>query len=301
MPSRRTIHLKVDVDTFHGMREGVPRLLELLREEGVKATFFLSFGPDRSGKALFNIWRQKGFLKKMLRTNAAATYGLRTLFYGTLLPAPKIAKRFPDLVRRIDQEGHEVGIHAWDHRLWQDHLDELDEAAIREEYGRARRAFEEILGRPPRAAAAPAWYVNLRSLTVEDTLHLDYASDTRGRGPFRPVMEGRTFATPQLPTNTVCLEEVIGREARTHAELLARLRASIAAAQSPPVFPVHAEVEGGRFLDLFRELLRAERKEGSDFHTLEAYRAILDPNTLPPCPVRLEPFPGRGGVVAVQG
>jgi len=58
----------------------------------------------------------------MLRTKAASLYGWKTALYGTLLPAPMIALSFPDGVRRILDEGHEVQLHAWDHRCWQDDL-----------------------------------------------------------------------------------------------------------------------------------------------------------------------------------
>ena len=61
--------LKVDVDTHDGMRHGVPRLLDAFRRFGVKATFFLAFGPDNAGKAVWNLFRSKGFFKKMLRTD----------------------------------------------------------------------------------------------------------------------------------------------------------------------------------------------------------------------------------------
>ena len=82
--------IKIDVDTYRGTRDGVPALAKLLKKRAVPATFLFSFGPDNTGKALRRIFR-KGFLKKCLRSNVAGNYGIRTLLYGTLLPAPKIA------------------------------------------------------------------------------------------------------------------------------------------------------------------------------------------------------------------
>lgn len=67
--------LKVDVDTHDGMRDGVPRLLEAFGRFGVKASFFLAFGPDNSGKAVWNLFRSRGFLRKMWRTGAPRLYG----------------------------------------------------------------------------------------------------------------------------------------------------------------------------------------------------------------------------------
>lgn len=159
---------KVDVDTHDGMRDGVPRLLETFDRFGVKATFFLSFGPDNAGKAVWNLFRARGFLRKMVRTGAPKLYGWRTLLSGTVLPARLIAAKFPDIVRRINDEGHEVEVHAWDHRLWQDHLDRLTEDRIREQFARAFECFERILGRRPRAVAAPAWRATATSLQVQD-------------------------------------------------------------------------------------------------------------------------------------
>jgi len=113
--------LKTDVDTLKGYREGVPRLLEIFRTRKIKASFFFSFGPDNSGRAIRRIFR-KGFLKKMLRTKAPSTYGFRTLLYGTLLPAPLIVQPEPGNFIRAVEEGHDCGIHCWDHVKWQDRL-----------------------------------------------------------------------------------------------------------------------------------------------------------------------------------
>ncbi|HEX7528544.1 MAG TPA: polysaccharide deacetylase family protein, partial [Thermoanaerobaculia bacterium] len=108
--------LKVDVDTYRGTLEGVPRLVDLFEKHGIRATFFFSLGPDTSGKAIKRIFR-KGFVKKVLSANPAASYGLRTMLYGTLLPAPDIGGRSETIARMREAAaaGHAVGIHAWDH------------------------------------------------------------------------------------------------------------------------------------------------------------------------------------------
>ena len=80
------IALKVDVCNRRSLEEGVPGLLRILGEFGVQASFFVAFGPDNSGKAVRRIF-QRGFLRKMIRTRAPSTYGLKTLLYGTLLRA----------------------------------------------------------------------------------------------------------------------------------------------------------------------------------------------------------------------
>ncbi len=162
------VALKVDVDTHQGMGAGVPRLMRALAEAGVTATFFVAMGPDNSGRAIVRVLRNPGFLKKMRRTRAVAMYGLRTVLSGTLLPARAIALAFPDLMRELECAGFEVGVHGYDHVLWQDRLDEIGDK-IRGEIEEAFEAFRAVMGERSRCFAAPGWRTAAAALKALDT------------------------------------------------------------------------------------------------------------------------------------
>jgi peptidoglycan/xylan/chitin deacetylase (PgdA/CDA1 family) len=76
-----------------------PRLLDMLKARGIRATFFL------------------------IGQNAAA---------------------YPDIVRRIAAEGHEIGNHTWNHPQ----LTKLSPSALREEIERTSSTIAEIIGKP---------------------------------------------------------------------------------------------------------------------------------------------------------
>jgi undecaprenyl phosphate-alpha-L-ara4FN deformylase len=284
----RILGLKIDVDTYQGMKRGVPRLLSLLEQEGVKATFFLSVGPDASGRAILQILKNPRFLKKMVRSRAASLYGFRTALYGTFLPSPLIALSFPDLVRRIIAEGHEVQFHAWDHRRWQDELLKRPEVWIRDWFSRGIEGFEGLTGTPPTSFGAPAWLIDDRVLSLVRDLGLDYLSCTRAKEPF--IHAGTDLI--EIPSDLPCFEETGMEEGER--SILADL-----ASGGIHVLPVHAEMEGGMGAEPFVRLLRAIKK--SDYTILplagivpwvqrkklvtRRYRMALLPGRAVPCAV----------------
>lgn len=288
--------LKVDVCTREGMRNGVPRLLDQLKRLDAKATFCLAFGPDNSGKAIFNLFKP-GFAKKMLGSGAPKLYGWRTTMSGTLLPARPVASAFPDLVRRIEADGHEVALHAWDHRRWQDHVDEMSDAEIREHYERSAKSFADALGHAPLGAGAAAWIVHARSLAIEDALGLAWASDLRGGPPCRLRADGRVFATPQIPTTGRCIEELLAVGMRETKDLVAALMSDMTPAD-PAVLAVHAEVEGGPYAAVLDEMLPRLRDAGRDVRTIGAFVAATDVASLPVRDLAYKPLAGRSGRVA---
>jgi peptidoglycan/xylan/chitin deacetylase (PgdA/CDA1 family) len=293
--------IKVDVDTCIGLKEGVPNLLALFRRCSVPASFFIAFGPDNSGKAIRRVFT-RGFLWKMWRTNPIRIYGLRTLLCGTFLPPPVIGQAAPERLEQVVAEGHELGIHGYDHVLWQDRLARLGEAAIARELERAITAYARVLMCSPTSPAAPGRQVTTVSLSVQDRQRFRYCSDTRGRFPFFPMYEGQACQTLQIPTMLPTLDEILGCAGRRgnaiNDWLLSRLRCD-----QLNVHTIHAEVEGSAQLPLFEALLRRLKAQGVEYIQMgEVANALLSQGReqIPRSLIRRQSLPGRAGPVARQ-
>ena len=293
--------LKIDVDTWHGTRDGVPALWQVLAEEDVQATFLFSLGPDHTGRAIRRVFRA-GFLQKVRRTSVVANYGLRTLLYGTLLPGPRIAARCRDVLRETAKRGHEVGVHVHDHVEWQDRVANADERWTRNEFRRACDIFHGVFGVAARVHGAAGWQTNEHLFALEREFGFTHASDTRGDGPFVPVVPNLSDAVPQWPTTLPTLDELIGHECLAGADPVDFLLAATAATPNrDPVYTLHAELEGQAYRDSFLRLLRGWRAQGRQLVTLEAMASATHRAALPHAPVILGTVAGRSGTLAVRG
>jgi peptidoglycan/xylan/chitin deacetylase (PgdA/CDA1 family) len=291
--------IKVDVDTLKGYLEGVPRLLDLLGERKLKASIFFSTGPDNSGKAIRRVFR-RGFVSKMLRTRAPSTYGLKTLLYGTLLKAPMIVSSNPDILKRAADEGHDCGIHCWDHVLWQDRLPKMSLGEIRAELARAAEAFSRAAGSPPKSCAAPGWQVSADSLAAQDELGFEYCSDTRGARPFFPRMGGVTFRTLQIPTTLPTLDEVWGTGGTDPDGIRDRYLDLLEPEMN--VYTAHAEMEGGNMSGAFIRFLDCCIEGEVAFATLsDVAKRVKAASDARVCDIEMSAFPGRAGKLASAG
>lgn len=278
----RVLGLKIDVDTYQGMKQGVPRLLNTLAVLSVRGTFYLSVGPDASGLAVIQLLKNPQFLKKMVKTNAPGLYGLRTALYGTLLPSPMIALSFPEIVKDIIRQGHEVQFHAWDHRRWQDGLGRRSEAWIATWLEKGIEAFTSLTGKPPASFGAPAWTIDDRVLRCLKKYAFDYLSCTRAPEPF--IHEGLDIA--EIPSDLPCFEEVGGPKGKDG--ILACLQSG-----GLHVLPVHAEVEGGIWQEPFKTLMHEILSLGYVVKTLGEINRELDRESLPRRKYRTAILPGR--------
>ena len=311
---KKYLALKIDVDTLKGTQIGVPALICLLKKHQAGATFLFSLGPDHTGRAIKRVFR-KGFLSKVKRTSVVSHYGFPTLLYGTLLPGPDIGMHCGQILRNTRDEGFEVGIHTWDHVKWQDSVELATADWTRGEMTMAQERFTEIFKAPAQTHGAAGWQMSRHALRLTQQMGFDYCSDGRATlpdaTPHFPVFNAEIIDCPQLPTTLPTLDELIGLDTCTEANVHERLLAITAAAprsiiasrepMSAHVFTLHAELEGMRLLATFENLLVGWRDQGYELVATEAIYRNLDRAHLPYFTAERGAVPGRSGTLLLQG
>ena len=291
--------LKIDVNTYRGTKFGVPRLVELLQRHQVQASFFFTLGKDKTGRNFMHIFRS-GFLRKASRISMWGHYGIKTMFYGTLLPAPDIGKKCVDIMSSVRDAGFEVGIRCYDQNRWRDQVANQNMDWTKREMQQAVDRFVEIFGMASKSFASAGWQLNRHALRLMQRFGFNYTSDTRGKYPFIPTWNAEIIACPQLPTTLPTLDELINRDGITLDNVVEHL---LQLTSNPPpnghVFTLQAEYEGGKWLPVFEQLLAGWKEQGYDIVSLRLYAKEL-PANLPRHEVAMRTVEGSIGKQAVQ-
>ncbi|KAF3999396.1 polysaccharide deacetylase family protein [Glaciimonas immobilis] len=307
--------LKIDADTDRGTREGVPNLVRMLTKYQARATFLFSLGPDHTGWALKQVFRP-GFFKKVSRTSVVEHYGLKTLMYGVLLPAPDIGKTCATYMQAVQAAGFECGIHTWDHRVWQDHVRQKDSAWTQATMQRSYDRFNSIFGVAPKTHGAAGWQMNPYAFKQLEAFNIAYSSDGRAMltesgaladplaGPHRLSVQGSTLTCIQLPTTLPTLDELLGRTIdgiELNPTNIAAHLLKLTATPRDHVFTLHAELEGQKLAPIFEQLLQGWRTQGYDLVAMEDYYQYVKNQVLPTLPLSWAELPGRSGDMIMQG
>src|SRR6266481_747197 len=114
--------------------------------------------------------------------------------------------------------------------------------------------FHDLLGFDPAGLAAPGWQCSAASLAVIGRGPFRYQSSTRGRCAYRPRIGTVKGPLPEVPTTLPTLDELLAV-----GQSLAGIREAVLGSirdDGSNVLTVHAEVEGGAYLDFFADLLQ---------------------------------------------
>jgi undecaprenyl phosphate-alpha-L-ara4FN deformylase len=302
LPASKRIALKIEVASCRGTLEGVPRLLDTLRKHRAQATFLFAIGPDHGGRSLVRMG-PRAALRRIGHRSVLAHYGAKTLLYGTLLPGPDIGRRGARGMRSVHDQGHEVGIHAWNAVQWRHAAHGADAHWTAQQMRSAVERFEDVFGMPARVHAAAGWQMNAHAYRLTQRLGFDYCSDTRGLQPFIPVVAAELIACPQIPTTLPTLDELLANGETSLGDAARKLAAaSMSPAPCGHVYTARAEFEGMGLAPVFDQLLGAWRAQGIELLSLQAYlEAAGSAAALPRHRVQYGAFPGCAAAVSVQG
>ncbi len=288
--------LRIDVDTLRGTQIGVPDLCRILAKYSIRASFFFSVGPDNMGRHLWRLTRPS-FFKKMLRSKAASLYGWDILLKGTFFPGPVIGKKLANVIVSAANQGHEIGLHAWDHHAWQAHIDRMNQRAIKHHLRKGVDQLASILGKIPVCSASPAWKCNDLVLMEKEKFSFVYNSDCRGESIFLPLVDGKKLSQPQIPVTLPTYDEVIGSKGVSDSNYNEYIL-SLMKPEKLNILTIHAEVEGIFCAEMFEHFLKTALSRKISFIPLGTFLKEQTPTDYATLVDR--EIPGREGWLSVQ-
>jgi len=279
--------LKVDINTYSGIKSGLPKILDTLSRKNLPASFYISFGPDRTGLTLLQMLRPRLFAR-MIRSYSVGRHDLKAAIYGLLKKPPMVGMAFPEILRLIKDIGHDVACHAWDNRIWQDWLPLMSRQYIKSWLTKMTTGYMETFGTMPEAFGAPGWRMDKRSLDIVGSFSFSHLSCTRAQEPF--IFEENGLL--EIPSNLPCIKET-GVEGVADA-LKTRVNTYI-----PQVLPVHAETEGLTYLSQLESILDLARSLGYIFARVSDIAQALYREDLCVRGLAMARIPGRVSKCAV--
>lgn len=289
--------LRIEVPTWRAA-QAVPAFSEILLRHRAGASFLFSFGSDRSGRALAHAFRPQRHGRPQ-QSSLVEHFGLGSLLYGTLLPAPNIGRRSKAMLQQLRDAGFEIGLLGWDSLAWTSRIEEASAAWSRRQLELASAAFLALLESPPQLHAAPGWRSNPHALRQTQQLGFSYASDMRGRHPFVPVWHGEIVRCLQIPTTLPTLDELV--VTADPAAVTEQLLALTAVSDQNHVFNLRLDPALAEAPALIESLLTGWREQGYELTSIRDLASRLHIDKLPRHEVLIGKVPGRSGTLLLQG
>ena len=192
--------LRIDLESNKGIREGVPKILALLKKYNIKASFYLAMGGESN---LFELLRYR---KKLPGKRGVSVFSKLEMFRMIFFPMDFVVKN-QKVLQKILMEGHELGIHGWKHREWTRGLEKID---VRKAVRKAVRRYINIFNMRPNSFCAPAFRTNNEVIKILSKEGIYVISDIEGISPKKIKNLINVPITLKGKDNTPIIEFCIG-------------------------------------------------------------------------------------------
>lgn len=169
---KKTFTLRVDVESNKGIKTGIPKLLDLLKKYDLKASFYLTMGGESN---LLDLLKYKKNLTSA-GERKIKIWSLKEKLRMALLPKDFV-KNNKKVLKRIINEGHELGIHGYKHRVWTRGLEKID---FKKHIIKAKKKFFDLFGFYPTSWSSPGWNTNKKVIQELEKQEIKFISDFEG-------------------------------------------------------------------------------------------------------------------------
>jgi peptidoglycan/xylan/chitin deacetylase (PgdA/CDA1 family) len=264
----KTIFIRFDIDTVTCMEKGVPRLLQLARDLGIKLTFFVNYGKSIDHREI--LLKTFGRTLKNVTGSGCKISILRKLgitdTVRTFLLNPCVGESRDEYIHRMLDEGHEVGLHGGhNHSVWQRRAHSAAREEIENWLLQTHEKFRTRFGQPA-GFASPGGNGSPHAYQILKDLGYRYVSDTMTEKDTFPYFEQHGLL--QIPVNgqinQIPLMEHFRAKGLPEKEIVEHALQHI---KKCPVktLVAHPVWEGYRDIALFKKLVVRLLQEGYGF------------------------------------
>ena len=205
--------LRVDVDTFEGLKKGIPEIFNIVKKIGIPITVYLSLGKYSTGRNLFR--RIKHGEKISFKLPPWKRNSLRSMMRGVILPSKSIKDVEREFLRNLsNEELVEIHPHGCNHVNWSSKFSHLNLEQTENYMLKMISEYKEIFGINPIANAAPSFQTNNHYFRILEDYNFDFSSDFRFHKPFNLDLKDKNnrdykCKVPQLPVTELSFDELL--------------------------------------------------------------------------------------------
>jgi len=269
--TERLFSYRWDIDHRACITDGLPKIIDVCDELGVKNTFFVNMGRSTNLRE----WLGKGLrgsrakLNDMEAVNLIKKIGWPRFVLETLLSRPVGASLIKPLEQLL-KRGHELGLHGGsDHVIWSRRFAQLPTEAIADDVTRTLGLYTRYFGKP-QGFTSPGFKCDERVRRIVEQLGFSYDGDAIGGQPHRGLVGQTQVRHWTIPVTlcgprTIPLMEWHGARGSSDDEIVADIQRRIANENWVVLYghPCYEGVHEG----LLRRVFRAVQEAGFRFLT----------------------------------
>lgn len=244
-----SVSISIHVDGYYGLTEGVTNLLDLFKKENIRATFFVNMGREASIIDILKNFRKNKKEFKKSRILIRRYNKLQML--KIILFMRKLGSGHKEILKKIENKGHKVGPHCWNHLEWSKNFDNMN---YKKQILLMKNSFKKCLGRNPGSFAPPLWKINHKIITE---LEKEGFKEVCVLKKDVKLFESFKKIKPHILTFNNTIEELL-QEGKSEEEILRIYEKEMKKRDAHVYF--HADYEGRRGINTLKKVLSLSKK-----------------------------------------